>query len=131
MSAVQNNGFDRTVRNYQNITIDILCSDREEQRVSIGERYKPSFLTETEMGNLLEEAVGGFIFAVNTDRFQIIYVSDTVKDCLKHNPVSCCCCCCFNLLSLSICCKLRNNLRIFKIFRIRGFFSFLRVQESF
>eukprot|EP00112_Aurelia_sp_Birch-Aquarium-sp1_P015293 Seg3378.1 transcript_id=Seg3378.1/GoldUCD/mRNA.D3Y31 product="Aryl hydrocarbon receptor nuclear translocator 2" protein_id=Seg3378.1/GoldUCD/D3Y31 len=59
---------------------------REEQRVSIGERYKPSFLTETEMGNLLEEAAGGFLFAVNTDRFQIIYVSDTVKECSTHSP---------------------------------------------
>ena len=62
-------------------------SDRNEQRSSICEKYKPFFVSEDELGALLEEASGGFIFVSNTERLQLLHISDTVEKHLKISPV--------------------------------------------
>jgi len=64
-----------------------ILGHRNEQRSSIGEKYKPTFVTDDELRSLLEEASGGFIFVSSTDRFQLLHVSDTVQKYLTISPV--------------------------------------------
>ncbi|XP_065070332.1 protein cycle-like isoform X1 [Rhopilema esculentum] len=59
---------------------------RDEQRSVLSQRFKPSYLSEEEMGSLLEDAADGFLFVVSTDRFQILHVSPTVQKILPLSP---------------------------------------------